>query len=442
MKRYPEYKDSGVEWIGKIPDHWDVKRLKHIAKILPSNVDKHIYPDEVQVRLCNYTDVYYNDYITVDTVLKKGSCKESEFSKFVLRKGDIVITKDSETPDDIGVPTFVKDDLDNVVCGYHLTMIKPLTCRGEFIFRFIQSDRTRKYFEVESKGITRYGLGKSSIENLFLPIPTDFEQCAITNFLDRKTEQIDELIRIKERRIELLQEQRIALINQAVTKGLDPNVEMKPSGVEWIGDIPRHWDTVPLTKFLESIIDYRGRTPEKTEDGRFLVTAKNIRDGQIDYEISQEFTPENEYQRLMTRGIPKIGDVLFTTEAPLGEVANVDDDSIALAQRIIKFRPKQDFLNPYFLKYWILSYSFQSDLQRHATGSTAQGIKASKLCLLKLNIPHLNEQKQIVEYLNQRNRETNELISVEQRKIELLKEYRQSLISEAVTGKIDVRNEV
>ena len=442
MKRYPEYKERGVEWIGEIPAHWEVKRLKHVAKILPSNVDKHIYPDEIQVRLCNYTDVYYNDYITVDTVLKKGSCKEREFAKFVLRKGDVIITKDSETPDDIGVPTFVKDDLENVVCGYHLTLIRPYACRGEFIFRFIQSDRTRRYFELNSNGITRYGLGKPSIENLLLPIPTDAEQRQIANFLDRKTKQINELIRIKERRIELLQEQRTALINQAVTEGLDPNVEMKLSGVEWIGEIPAHWNAVPLTKYLESIIDYRGRTPEKTEDGRFLVTAKNIRNGQIDYEISQEFTPEDEYQRLMTRGRPKIGDVLFTTEAPLGEVANVDDVSIALAQRIIKFRPKQDFLNPYFLKYWILSYSFQSDLQRYATGSTAVGIKASKLCLLKLDLPPLKEQQEIVSYLDQKTQETNDLIAVEERKIELLKEYRQSLISEAVTGKIDVRNEV
>ncbi len=442
FRHYPEYKESSVEWIGDIPAHWEVKRLKHVAKILPSNVDKHIYPDEIQVRLCNYTDVYYNDYITVDTVLQKGSCKESEFTKFVVREGDVIITKDSETPDDIGVPTFVKEDLDDVVCGYHLTMIRPLACRGEFIFRFIQSDRTRRYFEVNSNGITRYGLGKSSIENLLLPIPTDSEQTQIATFLDRKTEQIDELIRIKERRIELLQEQRTALINQAVTKGLDPNVEMKPSGVAWIGEIPTHWDAVPLTKYLESIIDYRGRTPEKTEGGRFLVTARNIRDGQIDYEISREFTSEDEYRRIMTRGIPQIGDLLFTTEAPLGEVANVDDVSIALAQRIIKFRPKQDFLNPYFLKYWMLSYSFQFDLQRYATGSTARGIKASKLCLLKLNLPSLKEQQKIVGYLDQKTQETNQLIAAEQRKIQLLQEYRQSVISEAVTGKIDVRSEV
>ncbi len=221
-----EMKPSGVEWIGEIPAHWEVKRLKYLAKILPSNVDKHIYPDEIQVRLCNYTDVYYNDYITVDTVLNKGSCKEREFAKFVLRKGDVIITKDSETPDDIGVPTYVKDDLDNVVCGYHLTMIRPFVCRGEFIFRFIQSDRTRRYFEANSNGITRYGLGKPSIENLLLPIPPDAEQQQITNFLNRKTKQIGELVVTEYRKIELLKEYRQSLISEAVTGKIDVRNEV------------------------------------------------------------------------------------------------------------------------------------------------------------------------------------------------------------------------
>ena len=221
-----EMKPSGVEWIGEIPAHWDVKKLKYIAKILPSNVDKHIHPDEIQVRLCNYTDVYYNDYITVDTVLKKGSCKESEFAKLVLRKGDVIITKDSETADDIGVPTYVKDDLDDVVCGYHLTMIRPLACLGEYIFRFIQSDRTRRYFEVNSNGITRYGLGKASIENLLLPIPPDSEQRQIAAFLDHKTQKIDELISAEQRKIERLKEYRQSLISEAVTGKIDVRDEI------------------------------------------------------------------------------------------------------------------------------------------------------------------------------------------------------------------------
>ena len=213
--------------------------------------------------------------------------------------------------------------------------------------------------------------------------------------------------------------------------------EYKDSDVEWIGKIPKEWSAVPLTKYLESIIDYRGRTPEKTESGRFLVTAKNIRNGKLDYRISQEFTSELEYQRIMTRGVPQIGDVLFTTEAPLGQVANVDDDSIALAQRVIKFRPKFEFLNPYFLKYWILSHSFQTDLQQYATGSTVLGIKASKLCLLKLNLPPLKDQAQIANFLDHKTAQIDELIRAKERKIELLGEYRASLINQAVTKGLD-----
>lgn len=130
--------------------------------------------------------------------------------------------------------------------------------------------------------------------------------------------------------------------------------EMKDSGVEWIGKIPKDWEIVPLTKQLDSIVDYRGKTPEKTEEGTFLVTAKNIKDGKICYELSKEYVREADYEEIMHRGIPQIGDILFTTEAPLGQVANVDRTDIALAQRIIKFRALST-VNNYYLKYWMLN---------------------------------------------------------------------------------------
>ena len=414
FRRYPEYKESGAKWIGDMPVHWNLSMLKYMARL--------VYGDTLtsENRENGVVPVYGSNGI-IDTHSLSNTLSPAII---VGRKGSLGKIQYSD------VPCFVIDTayfIDRRTANVDLRWL-------HYVFQALKLERFRNS--------VLPGLNRESAESQYIPLIRKEEQTQIANFLDRKTEQIDELIRIKERRIELLQEQRTALINQAVTKGLDPNVEMKPSGVEWIGDIPVHWNVVPLTKYLESIIDYRGRTPEKTEDGRFLVTAKNIRDGQIDYEISQEFTSEYEYQRIMTRGIPQIGDVLFTTEAPLGEVANVDDVSIALAQRIIKFRSKPDFLNPYFLKYWILSYSFQSDLQRYATGSTAKGIKASKLCLLKLNLPSLKEQKQIANFLDQKTQQTNELIATEHRKIELLKEYRQSLISEAVTGKIDVRDKV
>ena len=431
MKRYLEYKESEVEFIGMIPMNWDTMRCTHLfettnIKRTSGEINLSVYRDYGVVKRDSRNDNY--NRVSEDTSNYK-----------LVNPGDFVFNRMKCWQGSLGVSEY------RGIVSPSYTICEPKRrFHGKYFHYLLRSQSYIQEFKRLSYGVRigQWELRFEDFKDIVVPYPSLSEQTQIANLLDHKTGQIDELIRIKERKIELLREQRTALINQAVTKGLDPNVEMKPSGVEWIGEIPKDWNAVPMTKYLEPIIDYRGRTPEKTEDGRFLVTAKNIRNGRIDYKISQEFTSEDNYQRIMTRGIPQIGDVLFTTEAPLGEVANVDDVSIALAQRIIKFRPEPDFLNPYFLKYWILSYSFQSNLQRYATGSTAQGIKASKLCLLKLNLPPLKEQKQIVDYLDQKTQETNELIAAEQRKIELLKEYRQSLISDAVTGKIDVRNEV
>lgn len=168
--------------------------------------------------------------------------------------------------------------------------------------------------------------------------------------------------------------------------------QYKKTNLEWLEDIPFDWDYGGLTKYLDNIVDYRGKTPEKVEEGVFLVTAKNIKNGKVDYSLSQEFVKLEEYEEIMRRGLPEIGDVLFTTEAPLGEVANVDRIDIALAQRIIKFRGIENVLDNYYLKYWIQSQGFQSNLKTFATGSTAAGIKASKLSSLKVLLPPYSEQ--------------------------------------------------
>jgi type I restriction enzyme S subunit len=212
-----ELKDSGVEWIGEIPSHWEVKKLKYGSDIRPSNVDKHVYEEEIPVKLCNYTNVYYNEKITNDLDFMSGSCGDSEYFRFLLNPGDVVITKDSETPDDIGIPTLVQDEIENLVCGYHLTMIRPMKFMGGYVFRFIQSDLTRKYFEVNSNGVTRYGLGKPTIENLQLPFPPLPEQEEIVRYLDTKTQEIDQLVSIEEKRIETLKEYRQSVISEVVT---------------------------------------------------------------------------------------------------------------------------------------------------------------------------------------------------------------------------------
>src|SRR5690625_1241150 len=218
---------------------------------------------------------------------------------------------------------------------------------------------------------------------------------------------------------------------------LKPYPKYKDSGVEWIGEVPEDWEVLSFTRVLESIVDYRGKTPEKVSEGIYLVTARNIKNGIIEYKASQEFINPLHYDEVMRRGKPRIGDVLFTTEAPLGEVANVDKEHIALAQRVIKFRGKESILNNYYLKYWILSQGFQDNLQTFATGSTAQGIKSSKLGKLLVMLPSYYEQSIISKYLNQKTSQIDILIADKEKLIVSLEEKRQAVITETVTKGLD-----
>ena len=248
--------------------------------------------------------------------------------------------------------------------------------------------------------VGKVGVSITSIKDMMMATPPLPDQTTIASILDKKNARIDALIEKDEKLIELLKEKRTALINHAVTKGLDPNAKLKDSGIDWIGEIPEGWEVVPLLKLLDSKIDYRGATPEKVDDGVCLVTGRNIKGGKIDYELSQECVPEDQYKEIMHRGLPRIGDLLFTTEAPLGEVANIDDEKVALAQRIIKMSGKKNMLDNYYLKYYIMTPLFQAHLQSYATGSTALGIKASNMCFLRLLVPKIKGQLRIVKNLD------------------------------------------
>ncbi len=214
------------------------------------------------------------------------------------------------------------------------------------------------------------------------------------------------------------------------------------TGVEWLGEIPAHWGVKPFTKYLVEKSDYRGKTPEKVASGVFLVTARNVKMGLIDYECSEEFVAEDEYDEIMRRGLPKKGDVLFTTEAPLGNVALVDREDVALAQRIIRFRMHTKHFDSRFTLFAMMSDYFQAQLLRLSTGSTAEGLKASKLTMLRLVAPPLIDQCAIVDLLERETTRIDVLVAKVRDAIDRLKELRTALIAAAVTGKIDVRKEV
>jgi type I restriction enzyme, S subunit len=213
-----QLKDSGVEWIGEIPEDWEVKKLRFLANCFPSNVDKHSKPNEKEVRLCNYTDVYKNDHITDDMELMMATASDEQISKFTLREGDIVITKDSETASDIAVPTFIKEELTNVVCGYHLAVIR--TYQGSYSKYLFQALKTKLFnaqFEICSNGITRVGLGNSDLKNGYFLLPPVDEQIKISDFIEAGTSKIATAISFKKQEIEKLKEYKATLINSAVT---------------------------------------------------------------------------------------------------------------------------------------------------------------------------------------------------------------------------------
>lgn len=441
LPRYGEYRDIGVTWLGPIPWHWQVQRLKYVCTVFPSNVDKHSRDEESAIRLCNYTDVYYNERITSALSFMEATASEDQIAKFTLKASDTIITKDSETADDIAVAAYVPNDLPGVVCGYHLSIVRPRPgTAGSFVKRLFDSVYAKAKFAVAANGLTRVGLGQYALDNVELPFPPFDEQAAIASFLDRETAKIDALIAEQEKLLVLLAEKRQATISHAVTRGLDPNALMKDSGIPWLGEVPAHWVIGGLTKFIGPVVDYRGRTPTKGNEGMFLVTAKNVRNGALDYAASEEYVDPAEANVLLSRGRPEIGDVLFTTEAPLGQVAQIDRTDIALAQRIVKFRGLKDVLVNRFLMYWLMGSACQSRLETLATGSTALGIKASKLGMIECLVPPVPEQQKIVEHIDRQLDQFGALQADAARGIYLLRERRSALISAAVTGKIDVRN--
>ncbi|HEX5958367.1 MAG TPA: hypothetical protein VFY92_06895, partial [Hyphomicrobiaceae bacterium] len=167
---YPSYRPSGADWLGNIPSHWGIGRLKFAATARTSNVDKHIKDDELPVELCNYVDVYNNDFITSELTFMKATATAPEIERFEVRKGDVLITKDSESWDDIAVPAMVTDSLLGVLCGYHLAIIRSLP--GQFhpgyLFRLFCSEMLNYQFKIEANGVTRFGLPTSAIDNALL----------------------------------------------------------------------------------------------------------------------------------------------------------------------------------------------------------------------------------------------------------------------------------
>ena len=433
FKPYPSYKDSGIEWLGEVPKHWDIKRLRFIATYKNSNVDKKSYEDQMPVRLCNYTDVYYHEFITNSLSFMTATASKAEIESMSLALGDVIITKDSEDSSDIGIPAIVSEVLDNVVCGYHLTVISSKKLdTNRFIHRCIQSEATKFYFYLRSPGITRFGLNQDTIGNIPITYPSLNEQTAIANFLDRETRRIDALVEEKNHFIGLLKEKRQALISHVVTQGLDSTVKMKDSGVEWLGEVPEHW----AIKKIKHLFEIRKRIAGIEGYPVLSITQRGIK---VKDTISGEGQLSMDYSKYQ---FVEIGDFAMNHMDLLTGYVDISNfHGVTSPDYRVFALTDAKSVDRYFL------YLMQMGYKNKIFFSYGQGIanlgrwrlQTDSFNNFSVPYPSKLEQQQIVSFLDNQSTKIDALITETQQSIALLKEHRIALISAAVTGKIDVR---
>ena len=433
MERYDSYKDSGVEWIGEIPSHWDRKRLKHISESVNGySFKSDDFDREYHIPVIRIGDV--GDSIDFDNCVKVKSHFLEEKSEFIVKKNDILIGLTGGTIGKSGRYNYDSPSLLNQRVG--LLRNKESVLNG-LLHHYVNSEVFIRYIFFDCYGGGQDNISMNDILNMVFPSPPLSEQQQIVSFLDTKTSLIDSLIEKTQRKIELLKEKRTSLINEVVTKGLNPNVEMKDSGVEWIGEIPSHW---LFTKFNRFVFFQEGpglRTFQFTDEGTKVICVTNITENGIDFTY-KKFISTNEYFEKYQHFTVEKGDFLLSSSGnSWGKVSEyLDDEKVMLNTSTIRLNTlNSSKYNKSLIPHILKSEVVRKQLEILMTGSCQPNFGPSHLNQLVIPVPPLSEQQQIVEYLDEQTQLIDKTISIEEKRIELLKEYRQSLISEVVTGK-------
>ena len=428
----------GTRWLGNLPANWNVCRLKNLAETIVSNVDKHTKEEEVPVRLCNYVDVYKNDKINLQIPFMVATASREELKKFRLKQYDVLITKDSETWNDIAVPALVTETATDLISGYHLAILRPKAgMNGKYLFWSLQSKQFTYQFHVEAKGVTRFGLSHNGIRSVLLPFPPPEQQAAIVRYLDKAEQQIQAYISAKEKLIALLEEQRQTIIHQAVTRGLDPSVKLKPSGVEWLGDVPEHWKIRRIKTLAKAKIGltYSPQDISESAEGTLVLRASNIRDRKV-IDADNVYVQSAVPQEL----ILKIGDILVCSRSGsrslIGKNARIGPESAGStfgAFMTILRGQSNDYLHQL-----LNSQLFDQQSGMFMT-STINQLTLEMINNMKVPIPPPDDQQNILIHLRETTSKADLTINQTRRQIELMQEYRTRLIADVVTGKLDVR---
>jgi len=423
---YPAYKPSGTPWLGDVPEHWEVRRLKYSADLINQKVDG----AEADLP---YMGLEHIESWTGKRLGQNGDAS-SDGQANLFRRGDVLFGKLRPYL----AKAYAADS--EGICTGELLVLRPKAVEQKFLLDYVLNPDFVTIVDSSTYGAKMPRANWDFIGNLPTLIPPLDEQKAIAAFLDRETARIDALIEKKQRQIELLQEKRSALISHAVTKGLDPNAPMKDSDIEWLGQIPKHWEIRRLKFLLDAMIDTEHKTVPFYEDGEYLVVrTSNVRNGTLVLD-GAKYTDVDGYREWTRRGKPRAGDILFTREAPAGEACRVPSEyPCCIGQRMVLFRVRQDRLNDRFGVYSIYSGLASVFIRLLSQGSTVAHFNMRDIGSIPMLAPSVDEQIRIADWLDHQCERISTLVEAVESSIEKLKEHRTALISAAVTGKIDVR---
>ena len=437
FKPYPSYKNSGVEWLGRLPAQWQVKRLKFLASqplAYGANESAELN-DRSQPRFIRITDIKNDGTLHDDTFR---SLPEEVAKPFLLKQGDLLLARSGAT---VG-KTFMYRESWGRAChaGYLIRCRLNLAAANpEFVSYFATSATYWGWLSSVFLQATIQNVSAEKYGNLFVPVPQVEEQRTIASFLDRETGKIDALVRKQERLIELLQEKRTALISHAVTQGLNPNAPKKDSGIPWLGPIPKHWEAKPLKRSINFVEGPGIMASAFTAQGVPLLRISCVGGRRATLDgcnfVSQELaTTKWSHFRV------KQCDLLISGSASTGFCCEVDDETAGAIPYtgIIIIRPLPSESDRDFIRWFFLSNLFLDQSQLAKTGSTIQHFGPTHLSRMFIVLPSVPEQVAIAAYLDAETAKLDALLAKVRTAIERLLEYRTALISAAVTGQIDV----
>jgi type I restriction enzyme S subunit len=411
--------------------------LKHLADVRFSSVDKKSVDGQVPVRLCNYTDVYYNDRIVADMPFMEATATPDQVVRFSLRAGDVLLTKDSETVDDIGVSALVAQDLPDVLCGYHLAIARPRSdvVDGRFLRWALAASSARGQLEVAATGVTRFGLRQDAVAGMLVPTPSLAAQRAIADYLDAESARIDALLAARRRQVDLIGERVKTAIWHGATKGVR-RTERAPSGLDWVGDMPRHWG-LPSVGANFDIQLGKMLNPEAAQAGEQLPYLRNVNVQWDRIDLGDLNEMHFDVQDRMRYALEP-GDLIVCEGGEVGRAALWGAITGCYYQKALhRVRPRRD-ASARFLMYALWAAASRGVFESEGNTSTIVHLTAEKLRAHRFPWPPRAEQDEIVEALDRLRSESELMKTALGSQVDLLIERRQALITAAVTGQLEI----